>query len=179
MTGLRRSVNLDRSYGRAEPKKALLRKGQPMNTDPSRPKKGLAVAELVKSGKNQDAAIERAPGIYESRGVGSCARSISQRIRARRKRRIRPSSVSDQHPLSRRRRSLCIPHKSRWLFGVPRRPRRSRQHCCPTYNDRRPARGKAAKRIPRPASLSTHANRTTIRDSSLSRMHPPVSRTCP
>src|SRR5690349_15949242 len=33
--------------------------------------KGLRVAELVKSGEGQDAAIERAPGIYESRGVGN------------------------------------------------------------------------------------------------------------
>src|ERR1700712_741160 len=33
--------------------------------------KGLRVAELVKSGEGQDAVIERAPGIYESRGVGN------------------------------------------------------------------------------------------------------------
>jgi alkyl sulfatase BDS1-like metallo-beta-lactamase superfamily hydrolase len=32
---------------------------------------GLRVAELVKSGEGQDAAIERAPGVYESRGVGN------------------------------------------------------------------------------------------------------------
>jgi alkyl sulfatase BDS1-like metallo-beta-lactamase superfamily hydrolase len=33
--------------------------------------KGLRVAELVKSGDNQVSAIERAPGVYESRGVGN------------------------------------------------------------------------------------------------------------
>ena len=33
--------------------------------------KGLRVAELVKSGEGQAAAIERAPGVYESRGVGN------------------------------------------------------------------------------------------------------------
>jgi alkyl sulfatase BDS1-like metallo-beta-lactamase superfamily hydrolase len=32
---------------------------------------GLRVAELVKSGEGQDAAIERVPGIYESRGIGN------------------------------------------------------------------------------------------------------------
>lgn len=32
---------------------------------------GLKVAELVKSGKDQAAAIERAPGLYESRGIGN------------------------------------------------------------------------------------------------------------
>jgi alkyl sulfatase BDS1-like metallo-beta-lactamase superfamily hydrolase len=32
---------------------------------------GLRVAELVQSGQGQSAAIERAPGIYESRGVGN------------------------------------------------------------------------------------------------------------
>jgi len=33
--------------------------------------RGLRVAELVKSGEEQRAAIERAPGVYESRGVGN------------------------------------------------------------------------------------------------------------
>jgi glyoxylase-like metal-dependent hydrolase (beta-lactamase superfamily II) len=33
--------------------------------------KGLRVADMVKSGAGQDAAIERAPGVYESRGVGN------------------------------------------------------------------------------------------------------------
>lgn len=33
--------------------------------------RGLRVAELVKSGEGQRAAIERAPGVYESRGVGN------------------------------------------------------------------------------------------------------------
>ena len=33
--------------------------------------KGLRVAELVKSGEGQDAVSERAPGVYESRGVGN------------------------------------------------------------------------------------------------------------
>ena len=33
--------------------------------------KGLRVAELIKSGEGQAAAIERAPGVYESRGVGN------------------------------------------------------------------------------------------------------------
>jgi alkyl sulfatase BDS1-like metallo-beta-lactamase superfamily hydrolase len=33
--------------------------------------KGLRVAELVKSGAGQAAAIERAPGVYESRGIGN------------------------------------------------------------------------------------------------------------
>ena len=33
--------------------------------------KGLRVAELVKSGAGQVAPIERAPGVYESRGVGN------------------------------------------------------------------------------------------------------------
>lgn len=36
-----------------------------------RPSQGLRVAELVKSGEQQAAAIERAPGVYESRGVGN------------------------------------------------------------------------------------------------------------
>lgn len=33
--------------------------------------KGLRVAELIKSGEGQEAALERAPGVYESRGVGN------------------------------------------------------------------------------------------------------------
>jgi alkyl sulfatase BDS1-like metallo-beta-lactamase superfamily hydrolase len=33
--------------------------------------RGLRVAELVKSGEGQRAAIERAPGVYESRGIGN------------------------------------------------------------------------------------------------------------
>jgi alkyl sulfatase BDS1-like metallo-beta-lactamase superfamily hydrolase len=33
--------------------------------------KGLRVAEMVKSGEGQAAAIERAPGVWESRGVGN------------------------------------------------------------------------------------------------------------
>lgn len=33
--------------------------------------KGLRVAELVKSGAGQETAIERAPGVYESRGIGN------------------------------------------------------------------------------------------------------------
>jgi alkyl sulfatase BDS1-like metallo-beta-lactamase superfamily hydrolase len=32
---------------------------------------GLRTAELIKSGRNQTAAIERAPGIWESRGIGN------------------------------------------------------------------------------------------------------------
>lgn len=32
---------------------------------------GLRVADMVQSGENQQAAIERAPGIYENRGVGN------------------------------------------------------------------------------------------------------------
>ena len=42
-----------------------------MTTEPSPPDKGLAVADMIKSGKGQQAAILRAPGIYESRGVGN------------------------------------------------------------------------------------------------------------
>src|SRR4249920_1474863 len=42
-----------------------------MTRDPNLSHKGLRVAELVKSGEGQSAAIERAPGIYESRGVGN------------------------------------------------------------------------------------------------------------
>jgi len=32
---------------------------------------GLRVADLVKSGEGQDAVIERAPGVFESRGIGN------------------------------------------------------------------------------------------------------------
>src|SRR5258706_16391899 len=32
---------------------------------------GLAVAELIQSGRGQEQAIERAPGVYESRGIGN------------------------------------------------------------------------------------------------------------
>jgi alkyl sulfatase BDS1-like metallo-beta-lactamase superfamily hydrolase len=42
-----------------------------MPDEPSLSHHGLRVAELVKSGEGQDAAIERAPGVYESRGVGN------------------------------------------------------------------------------------------------------------
>src|ERR1700730_18615193 len=42
-----------------------------MNFDSPSSSKGLRVAELVKSGDNQVSAIERAPGVYESRGVGN------------------------------------------------------------------------------------------------------------
>ena len=42
-----------------------------MTAETSLSHKGLRVAEMVKSGERQDAAIERAPGVYESRGVGN------------------------------------------------------------------------------------------------------------
>ena len=42
-----------------------------MTADPSSSTKGLRAAEFVKSGEAQDAAIERGPGIWESRGVGN------------------------------------------------------------------------------------------------------------
>jgi alkyl sulfatase BDS1-like metallo-beta-lactamase superfamily hydrolase len=42
-----------------------------MTRDPNLSHKGLRVAELVKSGEGQAAAIERASGVYESRGVGN------------------------------------------------------------------------------------------------------------
>jgi alkyl sulfatase BDS1-like metallo-beta-lactamase superfamily hydrolase len=42
-----------------------------MKFDSPSSSKGLRVAELVKSGDNQVSAIERAPGVYESRGVGN------------------------------------------------------------------------------------------------------------
>jgi alkyl sulfatase BDS1-like metallo-beta-lactamase superfamily hydrolase len=42
-----------------------------MNGESNPSHKGLRVAELVMSGEGQGAAIERAPGVYESRGVGN------------------------------------------------------------------------------------------------------------
>lgn len=42
-----------------------------MTSDPKLSHQGLKVAELVQSGTGQEAAIERAPGVYESRGVGN------------------------------------------------------------------------------------------------------------
>jgi alkyl sulfatase BDS1-like metallo-beta-lactamase superfamily hydrolase len=42
-----------------------------MTTERSLSHQGLRVAELVKSGEGQTAVIERAPGIYEGRGVGN------------------------------------------------------------------------------------------------------------
>src|SRR4051794_7195231 len=42
-----------------------------MTAESSLSHKGLRVAELVKSGEGQHAVIERAPGVYESRGVGN------------------------------------------------------------------------------------------------------------
>lgn len=42
-----------------------------MTADPKLSHEGLRVAELVKSGEGQGAAIERAAGVYESRGVGN------------------------------------------------------------------------------------------------------------
>lgn len=42
-----------------------------MTADSSLSHKGLRVAELVTSGVGQEVAIERAPGVYESRGVGN------------------------------------------------------------------------------------------------------------
>ena len=38
-----------------------------MSADPKLSYQGLKVAELIRSGEGQDAAIERAPGLYESR----------------------------------------------------------------------------------------------------------------
>src|SRR5262245_55179754 len=40
-------------------------------TEMSADTKSLRVAELVQSGRDQHSAIERAPGVYESRGVGN------------------------------------------------------------------------------------------------------------
>jgi alkyl sulfatase BDS1-like metallo-beta-lactamase superfamily hydrolase len=42
-----------------------------VTSEPKLSHEGLRVAELVKSGEGQHAAIERAPGVYESRGVGN------------------------------------------------------------------------------------------------------------
>ncbi|CAN7256394.1 MBL fold metallo-hydrolase [Phenylobacterium sp. LjRoot219] len=42
-----------------------------MTTDTSLSPKGLKVAEMVQSGEGQTAPIERAPGVWESRGVGN------------------------------------------------------------------------------------------------------------
>ena len=42
-----------------------------MTAESSLSPKGLRVADLVKSGAGQGAAIERAPGVYESRGIGN------------------------------------------------------------------------------------------------------------
>jgi alkyl sulfatase BDS1-like metallo-beta-lactamase superfamily hydrolase len=42
-----------------------------MNADPKLSHKGLKVAEMVQSGEGQAAAIARAPGVWESRGVGN------------------------------------------------------------------------------------------------------------
>jgi alkyl sulfatase BDS1-like metallo-beta-lactamase superfamily hydrolase len=42
-----------------------------MTIESNPPHKGLRVADLVQSGEGQIAAIERAPGVYESRGVGN------------------------------------------------------------------------------------------------------------
>ena len=41
-----------------------------MSTDPLS-HQGLKVADMVKSGEGQQSAIERAPGVYESRGIGN------------------------------------------------------------------------------------------------------------
>jgi glyoxylase-like metal-dependent hydrolase (beta-lactamase superfamily II) len=42
-----------------------------MTADPSLSPKGLKVADMVQSGEGQAAAIPRAPGVWESRGVGN------------------------------------------------------------------------------------------------------------
>ena len=42
-----------------------------MTTDPNLSTDGLRVAALVTSGEGQTAVIERAPGLWESRGVGN------------------------------------------------------------------------------------------------------------
>jgi glyoxylase-like metal-dependent hydrolase (beta-lactamase superfamily II) len=47
------------------------RKCHLMTVDSKLSHQGLRVAEMVKSGEGQQAAIERAPGVYESRGVGN------------------------------------------------------------------------------------------------------------
>lgn len=42
-----------------------------MTSDSTLSPMGLRVAELISSGERQNAAVERAPGVYESRGVGN------------------------------------------------------------------------------------------------------------
>jgi alkyl sulfatase BDS1-like metallo-beta-lactamase superfamily hydrolase len=42
-----------------------------MDNNTSSSHAGLAVAELIQSGHGQEQAIERAPGVYESRGIGN------------------------------------------------------------------------------------------------------------
>ena len=42
-----------------------------MTSNPSLSDKGLRAAEFVKSGGSQQQAIERAPGVWESRGIGN------------------------------------------------------------------------------------------------------------
>jgi alkyl sulfatase BDS1-like metallo-beta-lactamase superfamily hydrolase len=42
-----------------------------MTTDTSLSHTGLTVANMIKSGEGQDSVIERAPGVFESRGVGN------------------------------------------------------------------------------------------------------------
>ena len=42
-----------------------------MTAESSLSPKGLKVATLIKSGEGQEAVIERAPGVYESRGIGN------------------------------------------------------------------------------------------------------------
>ena len=43
----------------------------PSDTSKDRSTEGLKVAEMVQSGRDQAEAIERAPGIYENRGIGN------------------------------------------------------------------------------------------------------------
>jgi alkyl sulfatase BDS1-like metallo-beta-lactamase superfamily hydrolase len=42
-----------------------------MTSEPKLSHAGLRVAEMIQSGEGQEAAIERAPGVYESRGIGN------------------------------------------------------------------------------------------------------------
>src|SRR5579862_9237251 len=42
-----------------------------MTTDTASPDQGLTVAAMIKSGAGQEVAILRAPGVYESRGIGN------------------------------------------------------------------------------------------------------------
>ena len=42
-----------------------------MSMDQPRGPQGLRVAEMIQSGEGQNSAIERAPGVYESRGIGN------------------------------------------------------------------------------------------------------------